>query len=61
MDAPVLSRWWHVGQGDRHLLEHWDAWKELAGSIINTWQQNTNQNELASYLDKYMREDGLRA
>jgi hypothetical protein len=52
METPALSRWWHVGEGAKHLLLHWDEWKAMAQSIINAKGCDSTKNETASWLDR---------
>jgi hypothetical protein len=58
---PNIGRWGSVGDCAKTLLENWDIWHEMAKSIISAHMTDVNSNTLASWLDSYMNDPGLKA
>ena len=59
MLAAVLTRWWLVGRGAKHLLQHWDNWKKFAHSVNNS--SDKMFSNICSYLLQYMSTPELKA
>ena len=61
MSAPILTRWWHVGEGARHVSTNWEDWNKLTQAIINTHNTDKACNQIASHLQSMMKEVVLQA
>jgi hypothetical protein len=61
MVKPNIGRWGSVGQAGATFLENWDGWHEMSQSIVNSFNTDVNANTLASWLDTYMTDPGLKA
>ena len=55
----VLTRWWLVGRGAKHVWQHWDDWKTFAQRVVNS--RDKMAAEIASYLLQTMATPELKA
>jgi hypothetical protein len=60
MVKPNIGHWRSVGQAGATFLENWDGWHEMSQSIVSSFIAEVNANTLASWLDTYMRDPGLK-
>lgn len=61
MSCPVLSRWEHVGETANHIKDNYENWTIISQYIINKYNAGTNRNDIASYLNSYLKEGMLHA
>jgi len=59
MNFPVLSRWDYVGELAQHVVKYKEQWMLIARYIIGMHNIGTNENDIASYLYLYLKDDVL--